>query len=287
MTITRSVRSRHRAFHTIEGDGFDVLRAIPSHDYENVGPFIFLDHFGPIAYRPGHAKGASSHPHAGIETLSLLLEGSMRHKDSLGNDSAMTPGDVQWMRAGKGVVHDEQPDVAAMQPGQTTHGVQLWLNMPAASKHQDPAYRHVAAGEIPILPGSAGGVRGRLIAGALAGAVGPIETFGAPLVVHASFDADDRLQAATGHVRELAVYVMLGQARIGDQAIGPGELVRLDQGDDLVIQARGGTELLLVGGDPLDAPIVRHGPFVMNNVEQLHQAVRDYQMGRMGLVAAS
>src|SRR5215475_15178043 len=126
----RKIASRHDAFHTLEGDGFEVRRAIPSRAVEAVGPFIFLDHFGPIEVHPGEAKGASAHPHAGSETLTLLLEGRSVHEDSLGNVSAMGPGEVQWMRAGRGVIHDESPDEALLRSGGRLHGVQLWINMP-------------------------------------------------------------------------------------------------------------------------------------------------------------
>src|SRR5262252_2321610 len=113
----RKVATLHAALHTLEGDGFEVRRAIPSSAFEAIGPFIFLDHFGPIEVRPGEAKGASAHPHAGIETLTLLLEGRSVHKDSLGNVSTMGPGEVQWMRAGRGVIHDESPDEVVRRAG--------------------------------------------------------------------------------------------------------------------------------------------------------------------------
>ena len=145
-TKDRAVTSLHTAFRTLEGDGFEVRRAIPSRAYEAVGPFIFFDHFGPIEVRPGEAKGASAHPHAGIETLTLLLEGRSVHKDSLGNMSVMQPGEVQWMRAGRGIIHDEGPDAVMRRDGGRNHGVQLWINMPKGHKHDDPMYRHVTAG---------------------------------------------------------------------------------------------------------------------------------------------
>src|SRR5207248_10902697 len=153
LTLPREckVATLHAAFHTLEGDGFEVRRAIPSSAFQAIGPFIFLDHFGPIEVRPGEAKGASAHPHAGIETLTLLLEGLSVHKDSLGNVSAMGPGEVQWMRAGRGVIHDEAPDEVLLRTGGRVHGVQLWINMPKGGKHAEPAYRHVKADEIPLL----------------------------------------------------------------------------------------------------------------------------------------
>ncbi|PTQ12232.1 pirin [Sphingomonas oleivorans] len=288
MTRFREVRLLSKAFHTIEGDGFDVQRAIPGNGYESVGPFIFLDHFGPIAWKPGEAKGASSHPHAGIETMTLLLEGRMRHKDSLGNASTMAPGDVQWMRAGRGIVHDEQPDISAMQPGERTHGVQLWLNLPAGGKHVDPRYRHVLASEIPLIASARGAARVRLIAGSIDDRTGPIETGGAPFAVHASFAQGDVVTLPTAGIEELGLYVMLGQAEVGSpaSAVPAGRLAWLTPGDTLLIRAEAGTELVVIGGNRLDAPIVRYGPFVMNSVDEIQRAVRDFQAGKMGRIAA-
>jgi len=288
MSDIRDVLRKDKAFHTIEGDGFDVLRAIPGAGYESVGPFIFLDHFGPIAWKPGEAKGASAHPHAGIETMTILLEGKMRHKDSLGNASTMVPGDVQWMRAGRGIVHDEQPDTSLMAPGERTHGVQLWFNLPRGQKHADPVYRHVRADEIPLLPDATGQVRARLVVGEVGELRGPVETNGSPLAIHASFAGDAGLHFAVPHVDELAVYVMLGEALVGTEArrVAAGEIARLGAGDDLVVTGAAGTELVIVGGDPLDAPIMRYGPFVMNSHAELERAILDYQAGRMGSIAA-
>jgi len=284
----RQLTSIHEAFRTLEGDGFEVRRAIPSNAYEAIGPFIFLDQFGPIDVRPGEAKGASAHPHAGIETLTLLLEGSQTHKDSLGNASSMRPGEVQWMRAGRGVVHDESPDEQLRREGGHVHGVQLWINMPKGSKHTEPAYRHVTASEIPTLTADDGRVLMRVVAGTVGDLTGPIATSGNPFVLHASLKAGAKAELAVGSAAELGVYVMVGAARIGgdERRIEAGELARLTGGERLEIEAAGDSEILLVGGDPLDAPILRHGPFVMNSIDELERAVRDYHAGRMGRIAA-
>ena len=280
----RTVASVHEAFRALEGDGFEVRRAIPSAAYEGIGPFIFLDQFGPIDVRPGEAKGASAHPHAGIETLTLLLEGSQRHKDSLGNTSAMRPGEVQWMRAGRGVVHDEGPDEAMRRDGGHVHGVQLWINMPKGEKHAEPSYRHVQASEIPTLQSRDGRVRTRLVAGTLGDLVGPIATSGNPFVVHTSLKASAETELGTGKAAELAVYVMVGAVSIGgdERRIAAGQLARLSAGEVVSLVAAENSEVLLIGGDPLDAPILRHGPFVMNSIAELERAVRDYHAGRMG-----
>lgn len=280
----RTVVSVHEAFRTLEGDGFEVRRAIPSNAYEAIGPFIFLDQFGPIDVRPGEAKGASAHPHAGIETLTLLLEGSQRHKDSLGNTSAMRPGEVQWMRAGRGVIHDEGPDEAMRRDGGHVHGVQLWINMPKGEKHAEPSYRHVQASEIPTLQSGDGSVRTRLVAGTLGDLAGPIATSGNPFVVHASLKAGAETELETGSAAELAVYVMVGAVSIGggSDRVAAGRLARLSAGEVVALIAAEDSEVLLIGGDPLDAPILRHGPFVMNSIAELERAVRDYHAGRMG-----
>jgi redox-sensitive bicupin YhaK (pirin superfamily) len=287
-TSRRQLVSIHEAFRTLEGDGFEVRRAIPSDAYEAIGPFIFLDQFGPIDVRPGEAKGASAHPHAGIETLTLLLEGSQTHKDSLGNTSSMRPGEVQWMRAGRGVVHDESPDEQLRREGGHVHGVQLWINMPKGSKHAEPAYRHVTASEIPTLTADEGRVLVRVVAGAVGDLAGPIATSGNPFVVHASLKAGARVDLPAGGAAELGGYVMVGAAFIGgdDRRIEAGQLARLTAGDSLEIEAASDSEILLIGGDRLDAPILRHGPFVMNSIDELERAVRDYHAGRMGRIAA-
>ena len=275
----RPIPTAHTAFRTLEGDGFEVRRAIPSKSYEAIGPFIFLDHFGPIEFLPGEAKGASAHPHAGIETLTLLLEGRSIHKDSLGNMSVMQPGEVQWMRAGRGIIHDEGPNAEIQRTGGRNHGIQLWLNMPKGRKHDDPAYRHFTAGEIPVVLGDKASAR--IVAGHVNEVTGPLESFGSPVVIHASLKAGGRITLET-NARELALYTMTGAAVIAGQVVSPGELVRFGDGDSVTLTTDQDSEILLVGGDPLDAPIVRHGPFVMNTIDELERAVRDYYAGRMG-----
>ena len=289
----RAIDAVTTAFRTLEGDGFEVRRAIPGAGFEAVGPFIFLDHFGPINVRPGEAKGASAHPHAGIETLTLLLEGRQTHKDSLGNLSSMRAGEAQWMRAGRGIVHDEGPDEVMRRDGGALHGVQLWLNLPRGHKHDDPAYRHVKADEVPSLASPDGHVTVRLFAGAIGRLTGPIESFGAPFVAQVSFAAPGEITLSTGATPdlaapELAAYVLTGGARLtaDGPTIDPGRIARLTKGDSVTLFGAAGTEVLLVGGEPLDAPIMRHGPFVMNRIDELEQAVRDYHAGRMGRIAA-
>lgn len=283
-TSMRTVRSVHTALHTLEGDGFEVRRAIPAQEYEAVGPFIFLDHFGPIDVKPGEAKGASAHPHAGIETLTLLLDGVSWHKDSLGNVSSMRPGEVQWLRAGRGVVHDESPDDEIRRNGGRFHGVQLWINMPKANKHDEATYCHIPTSEIPVLEAGDGNSRTLLVAGRLGHQVGPIVTTGEPFVAHSTLRPGGTIELTPEDVDELAVYVMVGAATVAGRTIPAGQLARLSAGSTVHVSADVDSEILLVGGDPLDAPIYRYGPFVMNSAADLELAMRDYRSGRMGFL---
>jgi len=280
---SRQILGTYAAFRTLEGDGFEVRRALPSAQAEAIGPMIFLDHFGPITVGPGQALGASAHPHTGIETLSLLLEGRFEHKDSLGNHSAMGPGDVQWMRAGRGIVHDEGPDADFKATGGTIHGIQLWLNMPSGTKLDAPAYRHIAQADIPVLEGIGG--RARLVAGQVGGQVGPLLTHGNPLVIHASLQDSGSLAFDVPDARELAAYVMTGAVAFdGGEPVAAGHLVVLSPRGAVQMAASAPAEVLLIGGDPLDAPIVRHGPFVTNSTEDMQHAIRRYQAGEMGRI---
>lgn len=291
MTMLRntlsSIKTRYAAFKTLEGDGFEVRRAIPAQQVEAVGPFIFLDHFGPIEVQPGKAKGASAHPHAGIETLTLLLEGSSTHKDSMGNVSSMQPGEVQWMRAGAGIIHDESPSAELLQTGGRNHGVQLWLNMPQAHKHDAPEYRHFSRDDIPVL--SDDRYLLRVIAGQLAGLEGPLHSYGHPVVAHLSFKQAAEISLPTPVAAELAVYVLTGSIQIGDDAtqqVEEGQIALLQPADVLSLTNthNAAAEVLLIGGDQLQEKIVRYGPFVMNSMHDIERAVRDYQRGRMGEV---
>jgi quercetin 2,3-dioxygenase len=194
----------------------------------------------------------------------------------------MGPGEVQWMRAGRGVIHDESPDEVLVRTGGSLRGVQLWINMPRGAKGADPACRHLKAEEIPLLPDENGAVR--LVAGRVGDVTGPVQTSGNPFVVHASLPSGGTLRMDASEPRELALYVMTGKLAIAGEAVEPGQLARLAPGDLLQVTATEDCEVLLVGGDPLDAPIVRHGPFVMNTIAELERAVRDYHAGRMGRI---
>lgn len=266
----------------LEGEGFEVRRPVPHRGLEAVGPFIMLDHFGPVTYGPGEAKGAPTHPHAGIETLTWLLAGTARHLDSLGNESVMGRGDAQWMRAGRGIIHDEGADEAFQTKGGEYHGVQLWLNMPKGRRGDPPAYRQIDANEIPTFP--IGDATVRLMAGELSGHTGPLQTFGRPFLAKVTLPPNGVASTWTD-TPELAAYVLTGAAEVNGAVAREGHLALIGGGSVRINSGPAPTELLLLGGEPLDAPIVRYGPFVMNSQAELIDAIRAYNAGKFGAIA--
>lgn len=283
MTPRRTILSVTAAPTMLEGEGFVVRRPVPARGLEAIGPFIMLDHMGPVVLGPGEAKGAPTHPHAGMETLTYLLEGRGHHLDSLGNFSVMGPGDVQWMRAGRGIVHDEGPDAAARRDGGRVHALQLWIDLPRPHRHDPPAYRQFGAADIPVLADAAG-VTLRLIAGRFGGVAGPVETWADPLLLHVAL-APRATAAIDPDVAEIAAYVLRGDGRIDGRSVGEGDFVRFAGSGAIDIAAGAGSlDLILAGGPPLAEPIVRHGPFVMNTPEELHAAIDAYRAGRFGTI---
>ncbi|MDB5457841.1 MAG: pirin family protein [Caulobacter sp.] len=282
--------SRHRqvlragpAVETIDGPGLLIRRAIPDAGRPGVGPFILLDHFGPTPLAPNAAFPPNPHPHAGMETLTYLLDGSLEHQDSAGNTGVIEAGEAQWMRAGRGVIHDEGPGPSIRERGGDLQALQLWINLPKGQKHVAPAFRVHRREAIPRL--AVGDAELRLIAGDLAGARGPVDTFAQPFAAHIVFAAGGEARIRPPPDIELGLYVIAGGVRVGSHApLGPHDFADLGDGDALTLSADGPTELLLLGGPPLDAPLVRHGPFVMNSRAEIEAAIRDYQAGRMGVL---
>ena len=251
----RTVVQSFQAHQAPVGD-FSVLRALPQPRHRHVGPFVFLDHFGPILVKEG--PGIPAHPHAGIEFITYLFEGEQVHRDSLGNSSRIGAGGAQWITAGRGIIHAEKPDV-----GSTIHGVQIWTSLPRASKHIEPAYHGVESGAIPAF--SIGAAAIRLLAGSLNEATGPITLAQPALLAHIKTASPVDIPVPPDF--ELGLYSLTGQMDI----FSAGDSVTLPAG-----------EFILLGGEPAEEPLLFGGPFVMDTPEHLHQAQRDYASGRMG-----
>jgi len=257
---------------------FTVRRALPARDRHAVGPWVFLDHFGPFASKPG-VDGVGAHPHAGIETVTYLLEGRNEHRDSAGHHGIVGAGGAQWMTAGRGVVHSEHP-LDTVQ-----HGIQLWTTLPRALKQMDPRYQRIDAGAIPGV--NSGGVSVRVIGGEFEGTRGPADTLMPLLLWHATLPPDARFEAPVPATFEAAGYVIAGEGFFGreDAKASSGQLVIWEEGAGSIVARNAGSkplDLLLLGGAPAEGPLVFHGPFVMNSVEQVRAAEVAYRTGKMG-----
>lgn len=269
------------------GDGFPV-RSMFSYDRdaEAMSPFLLLDYAPPAEFAPslGEPRGVGEHPHRGFETVTIAYQGEIEHRDSGGHRGRIGPGDVQWMTAAAGVVHEEKHGLEFTRKGGTMEMVQLWVNLPARLKMSPPGYQDILDRNIPkvSLPGGAGTVR--VIAGDFAGVRGPARTFTPvdlwDLRLEAGGDAELRLPA--GHTT--AVLVLRGEVRLeGSHAVKAAELARLSrEGDGLRLVAEAEATVLVLSGEPIDEPVVGHGPFVMNTETEIREAIQDFRGGRMG-----
>ncbi len=271
------------------GDGFPVrsLFSYATHA-KQLSPFLLLDYAGPAEFTPAaHPRGVGQHPHRGFETVTIVYKGQVSHRDSTGQGGTIGPGDVQWMTAGSGILHEEFHSEAFTQSGGTLEMVQLWVNLPARDKMTAPGYQAIVDAAIPqvALPHNAGTLR--VIAGQYGQARGPARTF-SPMQV---WD----LKLAAGSLTELpaqdgwntALVVLHGTVRInGQHAAHDGQLVVLDaQGAGLAIEASTDATVLLLSGEPIDEPVVGHGPFVMNSWAEIDQAIVDFNSGNFGQIA--
>jgi redox-sensitive bicupin YhaK (pirin superfamily) len=274
--VARKLRGRPAS----DGAGVKLTRVIGSPELDMLDPFLLLDEFG-TDKAEDYLAGFPDHPHRGFETVTYMLDGRMGHKDNHGNEGLLVPGSVQWMTAGRGLVHSEMPQ---QQEGRM-RGFQLWVNLPAAHKMDAPRYQEFAPDRIPVLqPGV--GVSVKVIAGDVDGVRGPIaQPATDPLYLDIRLDAQAAWQIALPPGHNAFAYVFEGAAMIGEgedaRAVQAQELAVLGGGDTLALRADGtGARLILVAGRPLREPVARYGPFVMNTREEIMQAFVDYQEGR-------
>ena len=276
---------------TLEGAGFLVHRPFPSRALSDFDPFLLFDEMGPMKVAPGEAKGAPDHPHRGFETVTYMLSGGFRHKDSQGHQGRLEPGDVQWMTAGRGVVHSEEPSKEFQQTGGTLHGVQLWVNLPRTDKMIRPHYQEIPGHGIPSAQTADGNVVVRVLAGESLGVRAVIET--RTPIFYLDFTlrpGGSVVQSAPNDFNAFA-YVIEGEAQFGNHptAVQRGNMVSFNKdGDEISIDAPLGSQssarVFLIGGRPLNEPIARYGPFVMNTPQEIQDAFEDYRSGRMGSI---
>ena len=268
------------------GDGFPV-RSLFGYDGlgRELSPFLLLDHAAPTRFEPAsRPRGVGVHPHRGFETVTIVYQGELEHRDSTGAGGRIGPGDVQWMTAGGGILHEEFHSREFTRTGGVIEMVQLWVNLPAKHKMTEPRYQTLPGDEIPTVELADGAGRVRIIAGEFEGRRGPARTF-TPIDVRdirLVRDATARFAATEGHT--LALVVLHGTVQVNAEAIArEGQLVHLDRaGGDVVIEANGDATVLWLSGEPIDEPIVGYGPFVMNTEDEIWQAIDDFNRGRFG-----
>ncbi len=261
--------------------GFEVRRAVPSIQARSVGPFVFVDHMGPAVFAPGRGIDIRPHPHIGLATVTFLWAGRIDHRDSLGSEQTIGPGDVNWMTAGRGIVHSERTPPGPRADGHALHGLQTWVALPRAHEETAPAFHHHAAVTLPVLDVPGG--RLRLVAGRGYGEESPVRVFADTLYVAIDLDADGEVALDAGH-RERALYVLDGEAQLDGADIPAMHLVVLDDGVRHRLRAKAPLKVMLLGGEPLDGPRHLWWNFVSSSKDRIEQAKDDWRDGRFAAV---
>ena len=287
----RTVAGIVNSIETLEGGGFLVRRPFPKASFSDFDPFLLLDEMGPMDVAPGEAKGAPDHPHRGFETVTYLLSGEMEHKDSSGHAGRLRSGDVQWMTAGSGVVHAEMPSREFMRDGGRMHGFQLWVNLPQRDKMMKPRYQEIPNSRIPKALSADGLVTVSVIAGEALSEKAVIETRTPITYLHYRIKPGGAVTQPLPSAYNAFIYIIDGEGLFGaenERALDGQMVMFAPDGDEVRIEnpanAQATLEILLIAGAPLNEPIARYGPFVMNTEAEIHQAFEDYSRGRMGAI---
>lgn len=295
-SAVRPVRSVTTAPSGYEGEGFPVRRAFAGVPLADLDPFIHMDQMGEVDYAPGEPKGTSWHPHRGFETVTYMIDGTMEHQDSNGGGGVITNGDTQWMTAGGGILHIEQPPEALVVSGGLFHGLQLWVNLPAKDKMIQPRYQDIRGSSVALLSSADGGALVRLIAGELAGHQGPGSTYTPITIVHATVQPGAEVDLPWRAGDNGLVYVLSGAGTVGAERrpVRSGQLAVLGAGDTIRVAGNRlqdsnapALDVYVMGGRPIREPVAHYGPFVMNTKAQLIKAFEDYQSGRLGSIPAA
>jgi redox-sensitive bicupin YhaK (pirin superfamily) len=292
----RQVMSVTSAPSGFEGEGFPVRRAFAGVDMRHLDPFIHMDQMGEVNYAPGEPKGTPWHPHRGFETVTYIVDGVFRHQDSNGGGGLITNGDTQWMTAGGGILHIEEPPEELVASGGLFHGFQLWVNLPARLKMTQPRYQDIRAGQVALLSSADGGALLRVIAGDLDGHSGPGATHTPITLVHATVSPGESVRLPWRKDFNALAYVLAGSGTVGAdrRPVRMGQLAVFGPGEALSFGASStsdgpseGLDILLLGGQPIREPVAAYGPFVMNTRAELVQAFEDFQAGRLGTIPAA
>lgn len=267
----------------LEGGGFPVRRPFPIAGMSHIDPFLLLDEMGPVDWPPGGAIGAPEHPHRGFETVTYVLQGEMEHADSAGNSGKLAAGDVQWMTAGRGIIHSELPSDDFHRSGGVMHGFQIWVNLPAKDKMMAPRYQDIQSSTIPEVVSDDGLVKARVIAGECMGVSAVIDTMIPISYIHFSLQREGKVIQEIPVGQNCLLYCFSGAISIGSVEVSDGQLAVMGDGDSVEISHFDGdvAEVLLLAGEPTNEPVSRYGPFVMNTQREILQAIDDYQNGTL------
>jgi len=271
------------------GDGFHVRNLFPSNGIEReVDPFLMLDYAGPTPIPAGQKpRGVGEHPHRGFETVTIAYQGAVEHRDSGGHSGTIYPGDVQWMTAASGVVHEEMHEREFAEKGGTFEMVQLWVNLPKAQKMSAPKYQTLTKEQIPVVKLGTGS-SARVIAGELNGATGPAKTFTPVNLFDVRLEAGDRVALRVPEGHNTAVVLLKGEVVVnGTPVNGEAKITLLSaEGEGVTLEAWKDSTVLVLSGEPINEPVASYGPFVMNTRQEIMDAVHDYQAGKMGHLEA-
>lgn len=287
MTTERKVVLNFEAPEGREGEGFVVHRPFPGPRLSLVDPLLLFDEMGPSDHGPGEAIGTSPHPHRGFETLTYVIAGGIAHRDSFDNQGVVHAGGAQQMTAAAGIVHEEKPSQELLRDGGRMHAVQLWINLPRDKKMMAPGYRDVPADRIPERSLGDGALL-RLVAGELDGERSPVQTVVPTRIMDLQLEPGARASVPVVDGWNAMAFVVTGSGRVGANhtALDRGHFALFGSDGDSVTAEAGdeGMRALIVSGDPVKEPVARYGPFVMNESDEIEQAIRDFQAGRMGAI---
>lgn len=261
--------------------GFTVRRVLPAPAQRRVGPFIFFDHMGPAEFAPGDGINVRPHPHIGLSTLTYLFEGEIMHRDSLGYAQPIQPDAVNWMTAGRGIVHSERTSDALKATGYRLHGIQAWIALPDGDEEVEPAFEHYPAGTLPVLEES--GLKMTLIAGSAYGKTSPVNTFSPLFYLHVEAEGGSAFHLPDEHA-ERALYVVDGEVAAGGATLAAGTMAIFEPGVDISVAATAPSRLMLLGGAPLGSDRTVWWNFSSSSRERIEQAKRDWQEGRFASV---
>ncbi len=261
--------------------GFEVRRALPSAERQMVGPFIFFDQFGPVLMKSGQGIDVRPHPHIGLATVTWLFDGSIFHRDSLGSEQAIAPGELNWMTAGKGIVHSERTSATDLARDRNVFGIQSWVALPKVHEETAPGFEHIAMERLPVLEDR--GISARIVAGSLYGATSPVKTHSDLFYADVQLQAGAALPLPPEH-EERGAYIAEGEVEIAGQAFEAGRLLVFRPGDAITIRARTNARVMLLGGEPMDGPRYIWWNFVASSKDKIEAAKDDWKQARFGIV---